>query len=214
MRAAGGVAEYAVADVTDREALKAAVGALEEKLGPCELIVANAGVIGMEFADSYDAAQVAWIMDVNFNGVVWSVDAVLQGMLERGRGQIVAISSVAGFRGLPTWGGYSASKAAVSTYMESLRVELKPRGITVTTVQPGFIETDMTAGNKNPMPFLISSDELARRVTGAITSKAGEFTVPWQMGALMWLTKRLPNWLYDKVMYNNIPKSKRGPPAG
>ncbi len=211
VRGSGGVAEYAVADVTDREALTAAVRQLEDKLGPCELMVANAGVIGMQFADEFKATDVTWIMDVNFNGVVHSVEAVLQGMLSRGRGQLVAISSVAGFRGLPTWGAYSASKAAVNTFMESLRVELKPRGITVTTVQPGFIDTDMTAGSKNPMPFLLSSDDLAHRVAGAIARRAGEYTVPWQMGALMWVTRRLPNWLYDKVLYSNVPKSKRGP---
>lgn len=210
IQAAGGNAAYAVGDVTDREGLAAAVRELEAELGPCELMVANAGVLKMQFADTFSAEDVTWIMDVNFNGVVNSVEAVLPGMLERKRGQLVAISSVAGFRGLPTWSAYSASKAAVSTFFESLRVELVPRGITVTTVQPGFIETDMTAGNKNAMPFLLSSDELARRVAGAIDRRAGEYTVPWQMGVLMWFTRRLPNWLYDKVLYSNVPKSKRG----
>lgn len=211
LNAGGGQAAWRTADVTDREGLTRAVKELEAELGPCEVMVANAGIIGLQFADDFDATEVTRIMEVNFNGVVHSVEAVLPGMLERRRGQLVAISSVAGFRGLPTWSGYSASKAAVSTFMESLRVELGPRGIACTTVQPGFIDTDMVKGNKNPMPFLLTPEELSRRVAGAIQRRAGEFTVPWQMAGLMWLTRRLPNWLYDRVLYQNVPKSKRGP---
>jgi short-subunit dehydrogenase len=211
LEAQGGQAAWRTADVTDREGLGRAIAELEGELGPCEVLVANAGVIGLQFADTFDGGEVAHIMNVNFNGVVYSIEAVLPGMLERGRGQLVAISSVAGFRGLPTWSAYSASKSAVSTFMEAMRVELGPRGIACTTVQPGFIETDMVKGNKNPMPFLLTPEELSRRVAGAIQGRAGEFTVPWQMGGLMWLTRRLPNWLYDRVMYSNVPKSKRGP---
>lgn len=211
VRKAGGEAAWATADVTDKDGLAAAIRELEAAQGPCEVLVCNAGVIGLQFADTFSADEVVHIMNVNFNGCVYGVEAVLPGMLERGRGQLVAISSVAGFRGLPTWSAYSASKSAVSTFWESLRVELKPRGITCTTVQPGFIETDMVKGNKNPMPFLLTPEELSRRVAGAIERRDGEFTVPWQMGALMWLTRRLPNWLYDRVMYSNVPKSKRGP---
>ncbi|MCP4807861.1 MAG: SDR family NAD(P)-dependent oxidoreductase [Proteobacteria bacterium] len=211
VRASGGQAAVATADVTDREGLAAAIASLEAEQGPCEVLVCNAGVIGLQYADTFNAEDVVHIMNVNFNGCVYGVEAVLPGMLARGRGQLVAISSVAGMRGLPTWSAYSASKSAVSTFWESLRVELKPRGIQCTTVQPGFIDTDLVKGNKNPMPFLLSPEELSRRVAGAIQRRDGEFTVPWQMEGLMWLTRRLPNWLYDRVMYSNVPKSRRGP---
>src|SRR5213083_2776536 len=156
--AAGGRALALPADVTDATAVRSAADELSAKLGPIDVLFANAGVGATTHANDLDAKQVASLFDVNIIGVVNSVTAVIPGMVERGRGQLVAISSLAAYRGLPKSAAYCASKAAVSSFFESLRLDLHGSGVEVTIVHPGFIKTPLTAGRQSQMPFLMELD--------------------------------------------------------
>ncbi len=130
----------------------------------------------------------------------------------RGRGghfTLVGIASVAGFRGLPGSGAYSASKAAAISYLESLRVELHGSGVNVVTLCPGYIKTPMTDVNTYPMPFILEADEAARRMARVIESGKSFAVVPWQMGMVGWLLKCLPNWLYDFAFSKAPHKSRK-----
>ncbi len=122
---------------------------------------------------------------------------------------LVGIASVAGFRGLPGAGAYSASKAAVIAYLESLRVELHGSGVKVATICPGYIKTPMTAVNPYPMPFILEADEAARRIARAISLQKAIAVVPWQMGLVGKLLKCLPNRLYDRLLAH-APHKPRG----
>jgi len=117
---------------------------------------------------------------------------------------------VAGFRGLPGSEAYSASKAAAISYLESLRVELRSSGIKVVTICPGYIKTPMTDVNTYPMPFILEVDEAARRMARVIECGKSFAVVPWQMGLVGWVLKRLPNWLYDRAFSKASHKSRGG----
>ncbi len=196
----GAGSSWRAADVTDAAELSAAVLQLEEELGPCELLVASAGIASFTKARDLDPGRVAAVMRVNVEGVVNAVSAVMPGMLERDRGQLVVISSYAGWRGMSLTAAYSASKAAVSVFMESLRGQLQHTGIAVTVVHPGYVRTELTAVNKGWMPFLLEVDDLARRALPGILRRRSEVNVPWQMTLLVGFLRLLPNWAFDPVM--------------
>jgi short-subunit dehydrogenase len=132
-------------------------------------------------------------------------------MQERGNGRLVGIASVAGIRGLPGAEAYSASKAAAIAYLESLRLEMRPSGVKVVTIAPGYIETPMTAINPYPMPFMLPADEAARRFARAIERGASYTVIPWQMGIVAKGLRLLPNWLYDRL-FTNAPRKPRNLP--
>jgi len=123
-------------------------------------------------------------------------------------GILVGIASVAGFRGLPGASAYSASKAAVISYLESLRVELRGSGVKVVTICPGYIKTPMTAINPYPMPFILDADEAARRIAHAIERQTVFAVIPWQMNLVGHVLKCLPRWIYDRL-FVNAPRKPR-----
>lgn len=205
VEAAGGRAAWAVADVTDREGLTAALQHLEAQLGPCDLLVANAGSGEPSPAHKVPIETIEKILDLNVRGVLYAIGAVLPGMVERRSGHIAAVSSVAGFRGLPGTGAYSASKAYVTTLLESFRVDLRRRGIAVTSINPGFIETPLTAVNRFPMPFLMKAERAATLIADGLQARPAELTFPWQMKWLMHLARILPNWAYDLIIQRASP---------
>ncbi len=200
IRAKGGKAAWAVADVTDRTAIRSAAVAIAGELGAIDLLVANAGA--GDPARAHKVPVEAWIgtLRLNVDGVIYSVAAVLPEMVERRSGHLSVVSSVAGFRGLPGMAAYSGSKACITTFFESLRVDLRGRGITVTAIHPGFIATPLTAKNKAPMPFLISAEQAATIIANGLEARRSDITFPWQMKLLMGLAKRVPNWLWDRVL--------------
>jgi short-subunit dehydrogenase len=200
VRSAGGQAAVAAADVGSETALNAAVASLETALGPVEILVANAGISRKVTASRLNLADLALVMDVNYLGAVRAVAAVLPGMLERGRGQLVVVSSVAAFRGLPGSGAYSASKAAISNFWEALRGEVREAGIACTTIHPGYIDTPLTRKNKYPMPFLVDVNVAARKMVRGILARKRQVNLPWKMIALMTLVRHLPDWIYDRIM--------------
>lgn len=211
--AAGGNAASAAADVTDREDTVAAIHELASKLGPVDLLVANAGVGMPTLLDPMNVPDIEKMFRVNVFGMVYSIEAVLPEMLRRGRGQIAGVSSLAALKGLPGESGYCASKAAMNVYLEGLRIQLKSRGIAVTTLCPGFVRTPMTDVNNFKMPWLLEADDAARRMVRAIYRRKKLYLFPLPMASLMKATLSMPDWVMEKTMrsYNENPPM---PPPG
>jgi short-subunit dehydrogenase len=201
IRTKGGTIEAAPADVEDRQALLAAVHDLAAKLGPVDLMIANAGVGFHTGANPMNVPGVEQMTRVNFLGTVYAFESVLPEMLKRGSGHIVAIASLAAYKGLPGAAAYCATKAAVKNYCEALRVELYGKGVAVTCVCPGFIDTPMTVNNPKPMPFLMTADEGARRILRALERKPAVFDFPKPMKFLMWLSR----WAPDRMIAKRVP---------
>jgi short-subunit dehydrogenase len=213
IRQGGGTAETARADVADRAETLAAIRDLAIRLGPVDLLLANAGVGAPTFLKPFNVTDVEKMFRVNLFGVIYSIEAVLPEMLERGQGHLAAVSSLAAYKGLPGESAYCASKAAVNAYLEGLRIQLRGRGIAVTTICPGFIKTPMTAVNDFHMPFLMEADQAARKIVRALRRRRKVYNFPWQMALLMKLTRWLPDWLLARSMqkYNEKPPL---PPGG
>jgi short-subunit dehydrogenase len=194
----------AVADVREREAVHAAVAGLAGQLGPVELLFPCAGVCGFEVVDDLNVPQVERIMQVNFLGVVYAVEAVLPGMLERRAGQIVAITSLAAVRGIPFEASYSASKAALVSYLESLRPSLRRRGVRVTLAYPGFVQTPLLDAlvreGMSPPSGILDADTAARKILGAALRGWRTVSFPLGLTALVSLGRLLPGFLYDRIM--------------
>jgi short-subunit dehydrogenase len=207
IRQAGGTAALAEADVADRPGLLAAVQSVRAQLGPVDLMVANAGVGAPTLLEPMNITQIESMFRVNVLGVVYSIEAVLPEMLQRGQGHIAAVSSLAAYKGLPGESAYCASKAAVNSYMEGLRVHLRGRKIAVTTICPGFIKTPMTDVNKFKMPWLMSAEKAAQRIVRALRRRVKVYNFPWQTTLLMKLTRWVPDWLLARVFhdYNEHP---------
>lgn len=197
---AGGEALVLPCDVTDAEAVQRAVDAVREAFGPIDLALANAGIGDPTPVRRFDAECVGRIMRVNFDGAVHLFAACLPEMIERRRGHLVGVSSLAAYRGLPKSGGYSASKAALSALMESMRLELPALGVAVTTVHPGFVKTPMTDKNNFPMPFILDVEDAAALVVRRLARRPRTIEFPWALATGMRLLRLLPNWLYDAVM--------------
>lgn len=201
-------ATYAL-DVRDARALKEAAADFIARFGVPDIVIANAGVSRgtlTEIEDDLKAFQE--IMDINVVGMVNTFHPFIVPMRDAGKGTLVGIASVAGFRGIPGGGAYSASKSAAITYCESLRVELRGSGVSVVTICPGYIRTPMTAVNKFKMPFLIDVDEAVKRFARAIDAKTSFTVIPWTMGIAARILRIVPNWLYDRV-FSRMPRKPR-----
>jgi len=197
---AGGRALAVKCDVSRRGEALEAVATCVETLGAVDLLVANAGVSGnTRFTRPGFADHVERVMAVNFLGAVYAVEAVLPSMLERDRGQIVAIGSLAGFRGLPLSAAYSASKGAMANFFESLRIDLYRTGVDVTLVRPGYVRTEMTDHNDHPMPFRLELDEGVDRIVKAIRARRRSVGFPWPLARLTWIGQIFPDAVYDWV---------------
>ena len=198
-----------VCDVRDAGALKAAAADFIARFGIPDIVIANAGVSrGTLTENEDDLLAFRDIFDTNVMGMVNTFHPFLQPMKDAGSGTLVGIASVAGFRGIPGAGAYSASKAAAIKYCESLRVELRESGVSVVTICPGYIKTPMTAVNKFRMPFLIEADDAAARFSRAIDRRTSFAVIPWTMGLAARVLRLVPNWLYDRV-FTRMPRKPR-----
>lgn len=200
---AGGRALAIPADVTDASAVQKAADALLEKFGKLDVLIANAGVGATTDAKDLRAEDVAQLININLIGVVSSVISVLPRMVENGSGHLVAISSLAGYRGLPKSGAYCASKAAVSAFFESLRLDLAGTGVDVTIIHPGFIKTPLTAGRHADMPYLMELDDATRKIIHAIERRKKSYAFPWQLATIVRIGMVLPIALYDWIAARN-----------
>lgn len=206
-----GCASIHVADVTDTAELAAAAEAFIARHGLPDVVIANAGVSAGALVGEPDGVTTAqWIFDVNVIGLVRTLQPFVAPMRAAGRGTLVGIASVAGIRGLPGAGAYSASKSAVITTLESLRVELHGSGVRVVTLLPGYIATAMTAHNPYRMPFILTPDEAARRFVRVIDAGRRYAVVPWQMAIVAKLLRLLPDALYDRAFAGAKRKPSRG----
>ncbi len=188
------------ADVCDAAALRAAADDFIARAGVPDIVIANAGVsIGTLTRYAADGDVFRRVMEINVLGAVHTFQPFVEVMRAAGRGRLVGIASVAGFRGLPGSGAYSASKAAFISYLESLRLEMHGSGVKVVTLCPGYIRTPMTDINPYPMPFMLEADDAACRIARVIERGCSFKVVPWQMAIVGRLLKLLPNWLYDRL---------------
>lgn len=195
-----GIVEHYEVDVTDAEALGKAARHFVERHGAPDLVIANAGVsTGTHGEALEDVEKLRRVLDVNVAGLAATLAAFAPAMKAAGRGTLVGVASVAGLRGIPGSGAYSASKAAAIRWMESLRAELYGSGVSVVCVCPGYIDTPMTRVNRFRMPFLLSADEFARRMAKAVAARRRMVVIPWQMAAVSVLLRLMPGWLYDRL---------------
>lgn len=197
------------ADVGDSLAMKSAAEAFIQSVGVPDVVIANAGVSsGTLTSEAKDQVVFEQIMRTNVLGMVHTYQPFVEAMKIRGSGTLVGIASIAGFRGIPGSGAYSASKAAAIAYLESLRVELSSSGVNVLTVCPGYIKTPMTDVNPFYMPFLMDADQAARSIRKAIIKKKRFHVLPWQMSLVGFLLRFVPRYLYDSLM-RRAPRKPR-----
>jgi NADP-dependent 3-hydroxy acid dehydrogenase YdfG len=199
VKASGGRASYIVCDVADTEAAAELVRKSERDLGSLDMVISNAGVGGSTHASRLDVAAVARMIDINVRGAIAPLVAAIPIMLGQRHGQIVGVSSLAGRRALPTAAAYNATKAALSTFLETLRIDLDPSGILVTDVQPGFVATPITEGNKFPMPFMWDAPKAARYIANRLQRGPRIIAFPLPMDLLTRFSKHLPYALHAWV---------------
>lgn len=190
-------------DVRDAESMRAAAAQLQTEFGKIDVLIANAGIGGNNDAANFDAANLANVINVNVIGASNSVAAVVPAMVKRGSGQLVVISSLAAYRGLPKSAAYCASKAAVSAMFESLRLDLKPRGIDVTIIHPGFIKTPLTAGRQAKLPWLQELEPAVQKIVSAIERRKKSYAFPWQLATIVRAGMIMPNAMYDWISTRN-----------
>jgi len=203
IQAAGGKALALPADVQSDGSMRAAADKLRAGLGPIDVLIANAGIGPTRDAANFSAEEVSEVINVNVIGASNSVAAVIPEMVARGSGQLVAISSLAAYRGLPRSAAYCASKAAVSAFFESLRLDLAPRGIDVTIIHPGFIKTPLTTGREANMPFLMELDDAVGKIVRAVEKRQKRYSFPWQLATIVRAGMLMPIWMYDKISRAN-----------
>lgn len=200
------------ADVTDADGMASMAQACIATQGVPDVVVANAGIsIGVDTAQRADLDVMARILATNVLGVAATFSPFIRVMTARGSGVLVGIGSVAGIRGLPGHGGYCASKAAVISYCESLRGELRASGVQVVTICPGYIATPLTQNNSYKMPFLMSAEDFAAQAVRAIEARVSYRVIPWQMGIVAKVLRLLPNWLFDKAFAGRPRKPRANP---
>ncbi len=194
---------WACADVTDSQAMTAAVQAIEQQLGACDVLIANAGIYHKTDVTRFEVLAQNAVIATNVQGVINSIGAVLPGMLQRQQGHLVAVASIAGMIGLPAAASYSASKAAVVTLFQSLRVDLQPQGIKATVVAPGFVDTPIiTDEERATVKDLLTAEQAARRICQAIERNRAIDWFPWQTWLVCRLLSLAPSGLYRRLVAN------------
>jgi NADP-dependent 3-hydroxy acid dehydrogenase YdfG len=190
-------------DVTNAAEVAGAAGKVIETWGRIDTLIANAGIGATTDASDINPSEVARVVNTNVMGAVNSVAAVLDSMLARRSGHLVVISSLAAYRGLPKSGAYCASKAAVSAFFESLRLDLRGTGIDVTIIHPGFIKTPLTADRHSKMPYLMELPEATGKILRAIEKRRKSYAFPWQLAGIVRAGMLMPNSLYDRIAVRN-----------
>ncbi|MFY3384594.1 SDR family oxidoreductase [Paracidovorax sp. MALMAid1276] len=199
------------ADVAVTDSIVAAGQACLAQQGVPDVVIANAGIsVGMDTAVRSDLDVMARTFATNNIGMAATFQPFVDAMVQRGSGTLVGIGSVAGIRGLPGHGAYCASKAAVISYCESLRGEMRPHGVRVVTLSPGYIDTPLTQQNRYGMPFLMQPADFAERAYRAISAGVSYRVIPWQMGVVAKLLRALPNAVFDKVLAGRPRKRREG----
>ena len=197
-------------DVRDAESMQSAASDFIQRYGCPDIVIANAGISQgtlTEYAE--DSKVFESILATNVTGIVNTFQPFITVMRTQGKGNLVGISSVASYRGLPGASAYSSSKAAANSYLESLRVEMYGSGVSVITICPGYIVTPMTANNPFQMPFIMTAETAAKKIVHIINHKKIFSVIPWQMGIVARILKLLPNFVYDRL-FSIMPRKPRG----
>jgi NADP-dependent 3-hydroxy acid dehydrogenase YdfG len=200
VRELGGQAVCIAVDLTDVEAAAEAVKRADRELGSLDMVIANAGRGDTRLATRLTWQDVGPVVDLNVRGALATLVAAIPVFVAQQRGHLVGVSSLAGSRGLPTSAAYSASKAALSTFLESLRIDLARVGIRVTDVQPGFVGTPIHEHAKHPTPFVVPVDTAARHIVGRLERAPAVLAFPWPLVLATRFARLLPAWLYDRVV--------------
>jgi short-subunit dehydrogenase len=199
VRARGAGAAVCPCDVGDRDQVHGAIAAAERALGPIDLLIANAGISVMTVAQELEAPRVEEVLRTNFLGSVYAAEAVLPSMLRRRSGHLVAVGSLTGYGGLPKSAAYSASKAAMHKFFESLRLDLRGTGVGVTVITPGYVRTEQTRKNLFKMPFVLEVEDAAERMYAAIRDKRPHLAFPRPLSSLIWIAQVFPRGIYDAI---------------
>jgi NAD(P)-dependent dehydrogenase (short-subunit alcohol dehydrogenase family) len=193
-------------DITDAAATEKTVGRIESELGAPDLVVLNAGTHQPMAAADFSADTFQRLMETNFMGTVNGMAAIIPGFIDRGKGHIAVVASLAGYRGLPTAAAYGASKAALINMCEALRPDLARHGVRLTLVNPGFVQTPLTDKNKFAMPFLMGVEEAAKQMLRGLEGSAFEVTFPWRFAVVMKFLRLLPDRLFFALTRRMIGK--------
>ena len=193
----------ASADVRDAKAVSAAADLFRKELGPIDILIANAGVGTADHALQLAPEHAAEVIGINVLGAVNSVAAVAPEMVERGQGRLVAISSLAAYRGLPKSAAYCASKAALTAYFESVRIDLRKTGVGVTIIYPGVVKTGITQGRVKKMPYLMELDYAVKKIVSAIEKEKKTYAFPWQLATFVRSGLIMPTGIYDWIAERN-----------
>lgn len=200
------------ADVSNADSIVAAGQACIAAQGVPDVVIASAGIsIGMDTAMREDIDVMAQIFATNNVGMAATFHPFVAAMVARGSGALVGIGSVASIRGLPGHGAYCASKAAVTSYCESLRGELRASGVKVVTICPGYVDTPLTRENRYAMPFLMPAEAFADQAFAVIQAGHSYRVIPWQMGVVAKLLRLLPDGVFDKALAGRARKHRRDP---
>jgi short-subunit dehydrogenase len=198
---AGATLAAVAADVTDRDDLLRAVARITAVVGPIEVLIACAGIGTLTLVPALETAMLRQTLEVNLVGVAQSIEAVLPGMIAMGRGHIIGLASMAGYRGFPWMISYSASKAALIAYLEAVRPGLRRRGVTVTTVCPGFVRTRMCTAVPYQRPVkMIEPEQAARYLVRAVERRPRNCIFPWNMRIGLAILRYMPDWCFDRLM--------------
>jgi short-subunit dehydrogenase len=209
IKRSGGSARVETADARNREEFRGAIERLEGHWGRVDLLVANAGIGLNTSVAEYSVERLEEIIDVNLLSAAVAIGCVLPGMLERGIGRIVGISSLAAYRGLPTAAGYCASKAGLTAFLEGLRAELRLRGVGVTIVHPGYVRTPMIAWAASRLPFEMEVGRACRRIVSGIERGQERVDFPWPLATLLRISKLLPARWSDALILRGAMREQR-----
>lgn len=199
IRALGATAFVYPLDVTNADAVRETVRKAEGDLRGLDMVIANAGIGISGHASTLTFDDLQRVMDVNVSGQMATLMAAMPIMVAQRRGHLVAITSLAGRRGLPGYGAYPASKAAMSAFLDTLRIDLSDSGVFVTDVRPGFIETPLVERHEHKLPFVMPVDKASRLIVKRLKRRPAAIEFPWQLAALATMGRMLPAKLFDPI---------------
>lgn len=211
IEASGGKAFAVPADVTDLAVLKDAARKIEAWGGPIDMVIANAGTHVVTKPEHFNAQEYIDLMNINFGGSMYTIEAALPKMLERKKGRVVVLASLAGSRGLPTAAAYGASKAALINFLESIRFHLKEHNVGVTIINPGFVKTPLTDKNDFEMPFLIDAGKSARIIADGLEKEKNDISYPIPFSWIIKTARVLPYAVYEflvTVLWSRMENKK------
>jgi len=207
IRQSGGEATLLVCNATIEADLLSAFDAAQATSGGFDLVIANAGWGGkMKYPGENNIKVLNQVIDLNFRAATQTLEYFAMHMVRARHGHLAGVTSIAGFRGLPSSAAYSATKGALMSYLESLRFSVQPFGVRVTDIRPGFVRTPMTEKNQIPMPFLMDVDRASQKIIDALDKGRKRFTFPWQMAVFVHLVKALPDFIFDWVSAKTFGK--------